>query len=109
MTLTEQIITIGMVVLGTMITRFAVCRIRAAGYLLPEERRSDAGQSRNPRAFVSGCCGCSAFVETTDASLDCRRHSFLYGTGSADILMSDGRPDCNADLQALVEQFQHNG
>lgn len=113
MTLTEQIITIGMVVLGTIITRFLPFLLFPAGKPVPRYvqylgkalpsavfgllviyclKNVDLMQGSHgiPELLSLAAVAALPFVETADASLDCRRHSFLYGAGSADILMSAG-------------------
>ena len=100
MTLTEQMITVAMVVLGTAVTRFLPflidaeiytvswkspsCRsVRAACNLQPEKCEYIYRKPR-PAGIDFNCAGYfSACVEAADASLHCRRYGVLYAAGAA--------------------------
>ena len=108
MSIPQQLVTIGVIVLGTMLTRFLPffifpdnrptppfvrylgCVLPAAvfGGLLSERHPSVHRQSRSARADRCLCRYCAASVETADASFYCRRNFRLYVPGSAGISRS---------------------
>ena len=107
MTLTQQIITVAMVVLGTAVTRFlpflvfpayaeiyplsgqgpALCGVRTSGYLQSEGRQYCNRQPRDPGADLYPPCCCAACVEAADASFHCRWDCVLYAARSAGVLI----------------------
>ena len=99
MSLTQQIITIGLCVLGTMATRFIpfmvfsekkktpafilyLGGVRYAGYLLSEKCGISTGKSWSARITCNSCNRCAPCAETTDAALHCGRHHLLYAVNT---------------------------
>ena len=96
MTLAQQIITIGMCILGTMATRYLPFFIfkenkktpeyiqylgkflRSASYLLSEKCRSTARNSWNSGRNLHSCHRSTSYVEEKYVSIHCRRNYLLY-------------------------------
>ena len=98
MTLTQQIITVAMVVLGTAVTRFLPFLLFPAGRTTPKYVQY-LGKvlpaavfgllvPRHTGADLDRSGYCAPCVETADASVYCRRDSVLYAACSACILAS---------------------
>ena len=90
MTLSQQIITIAMCVLGTMLTRFlpfavfrkstAWCDFFHAGGLLPATCFLTAGQSWITGADRNSSDSWTSPVEKTNVVVYCRRYGLLYAS-----------------------------
>ena len=93
MTLTQQIITVAMVVLGTAVTRFLPflifpAGVRPAGHLLSEGCERFYRKPRHTGADLDHTCDPASCVETADAPVYCRRDGVLYAACAAGVLIS---------------------
>ena len=109
MTIPQQIITVGLCVLGTMLTRFLpffifrenqetpafiryigeispFCSFRHARHLLPEKCQLSERKPRSPGAARDHSHHRSSSLETPDAFLNLRRDDLLYAAASVCIL-----------------------
>lgn len=83
MTLTQQIITIGLCILGTMLTRFLPFLIFRENRKTPEVIQY-IGKYLPAAVFGMLVVYClrTAPLETADAALHCRRHGVLYAVAA---------------------------
>lgn len=131
MTLTEQIITIGMVVLGTIITRFLPFLLFPAGKPVPKYVQY-LGKALPSAVFGLLVIYCLKNVDLMQGSHSSQSFCLwllwllcICGNGRCFSRLQEAQfsiwrwfsryfnvcrmADCDADLQTLVEQFQHNG